>query len=129
MLGRKVLGAKGGRGWQLTRLRHSGRLPGVSGKLGSEVWSEPGDKGRGRVLQVERTDCTKARRSRTCSQPGDKAETCILSPVLGSTDQRDRMSPFLHLTLQSKDTAVFQTGGIVPLIVGQINLVGHDLHF
>ena len=63
MLGRKVLGTEEGRGRQLTRLGHSGRLHGESGKPSSEVWSEPGDKGRGCVLQVERMECTKARRS------------------------------------------------------------------
>ena len=54
-----VPGTKGARERHLARLRHSGRLPGVSGKPDSALWSEPGDKGGRRVLQVERMECAK----------------------------------------------------------------------
>lgn len=87
-----VPGTQGARSWQLSRLRHSGGLPGVSGKPSSEVWRKPGDRdgGQGRPM------CTDSVVQSLWSC-GDQAETPISPPVLRSSDPSDTIIPFSPL--------------------------------
>lgn len=133
---RDMLGAKRARSGWLMRLRHSGRPSGGGDKWGSEVQSQPGDSGED-ACSGWWEHCTKTEDQSLLSS-GDQAEICVSFSVLRSIDPSDNTSAFLHSLAYlavwcyrclpaPNQRVAFQTGAVHPF--GQINLVGHDLHF